>query len=321
MTLSLCCLLYYLIVYLGIIFLRNLEVQFLHLCELELIKYLQLFRTPFLDKFFIFLNFFDTPYFFLILVPIIWLVKGWKWGIRILYLIIIASFFCTCIKNIFCFRRPFNLDPTVAIITVKESGFPSGGAEKAVIFATLLIKYLKNKKWGWILGLNLIFWIGLSRIYLGVHFISDVFGGYILGLIIVLLFFYFSLKIESYLSKRSLSWLFFLNAAFAAFIACFDVFIGKMTGMSIFIIGSGSLISQKFNLLLPPSKSITESFAKIGLFFVGAFLLFLPLCPLLSILSKKGVLVLGAFVLGVWISILIGLIWKKVFLKLKIFKR
>ena len=74
---------------------------------------------------------------------------------------------------------------------VEETGysFPSGHSMVSMAFYGYLIymiyKNVKNKKLRWTLmtgfGL-LIFMIGMSRIYLGVHYTSDVFAGFVFSL-------------------------------------------------------------------------------------------------------------------------------------------
>ncbi len=68
--------------------------------------------------------------------------------------------------------------------------FPSGHALIAAAFYSFLIYYFwqtsksnAQKYFYLISGLILILLIGLSRLYLGVHYFSDVIGGYILGAI------------------------------------------------------------------------------------------------------------------------------------------
>jgi len=77
------------------------------------------------------------------------------------------------------------------LVVVKTSSFPSGHATSSMIFYTLLAMILtKQTRWhrpavaGAIL-LSLL--IGLSRVMLGVHWPSDVIGGWAFGLLWVLL--------------------------------------------------------------------------------------------------------------------------------------
>lgn len=95
------------------------------------------------------------------------------------------------VKVIFARPRP------VGINLVEESGysFPSGHSMISFAFygyvVYLIYTKVQNKciKWISITILTvLIPLIGLSRVYLGVHYISDVIGGFVLGLIYLMLF-------------------------------------------------------------------------------------------------------------------------------------
>lgn len=89
------------------------------------------------------------------------------------------------IKYLFMRSRP-NLEQ---LTPVSHYSFPSGHAMGSMLFyGTLIILIqllIKNKRIKYpaqlLLGL-LILLIGLSRIYLGVHFPTDILGGYLLGL-------------------------------------------------------------------------------------------------------------------------------------------
>lgn len=82
--------------------------------------------------------------------------------------------------------------------------FPSGHAMLSVVtygFAIyLLSKYAKNTKetfFIWVAGIALIITIGISRVVLSAHFPSDVFAGYCLGVVILVL----SVKLYKILSS------------------------------------------------------------------------------------------------------------------------
>lgn len=81
------------------------------------------------------------------------------------------------------------------IVTEKGFSFPSGHAMVALGFYGFLIylifKNMKNKMIRNILIISLsilIFLIGISRIYLGVHYTTDILGAYLIGLIYMFLF-------------------------------------------------------------------------------------------------------------------------------------
>jgi len=86
--------------------------------------------------------------------------------------------------SIFYFRlRPiFTLDDVHQLMTkpITDKSFPSD--HTAVSFAIAFFVFLVSRKWGSVM-LILAFLIGISRIYVGVHFPSDVFAGALVGVI------------------------------------------------------------------------------------------------------------------------------------------
>lgn len=113
------------------------------------------------------------------------LIKNKKIGLSILLNITIITALNQILKRIL--QRP---RPTEYRI-IKETGysFPSGHSMVSMAFYGYLIyliyKYIKNKyiKWSLIVVLSaLICLIGISRIYLGVHYTSDVLGGFLLSI-------------------------------------------------------------------------------------------------------------------------------------------
>jgi membrane-associated phospholipid phosphatase len=113
------------------------------------------------------------------------LIKNKKIGLSIISDIVIITVLNQLLKRIL--QRP---RPTEFRI-VEETGysFPSGHSMVSMAFYGYLIyliyRYIKNKyvKWTLITILSiLICLIGISRIYLGVHYTSDVLGGFLLSI-------------------------------------------------------------------------------------------------------------------------------------------
>ena len=75
-------------------------------------------------------------------------------------------------------------------------GFPSGHTSIAVVFwGTLMLLF--RKRWLSVLCVSLIVLIPFSRIYLGVHFIADVLGGYFIGGIMLWVFYRLVIRPEA----------------------------------------------------------------------------------------------------------------------------
>jgi membrane-associated phospholipid phosphatase len=72
-------------------------------------------------------------------------------------------------------------------------GFPSGHTSNAMTLGGLIFMVFK-KTWLRVVAAAMIFFIPLSRIYLGQHFLADIMGGYIIGLLMVLIFYNFVYK-------------------------------------------------------------------------------------------------------------------------------
>lgn len=124
---------------------------------------------------------------FLIIATIILfiLIKNKKIGFSIISNLVIVTILNQLLKNILQRPRPNEF----RIIEETGFSFPSGHSMASMAFYGYLIyliyKYVKNKylKWTLIVLLSiLICTIGISRIYLGVHYTSDVLGGFLISI-------------------------------------------------------------------------------------------------------------------------------------------
>ncbi len=124
---------------------------------------------------------------FLIIATIILfiLIKNKKIGFSIISNLVIVTILNQLLKNILQRPRPNEF----RIIEETGYSFPSGHSMVSMAFYGYLIyliyRYVKNNylKWTLIVLLSiLICTIGISRIYLGVHYTSDVLGGFLISI-------------------------------------------------------------------------------------------------------------------------------------------
>lgn len=106
--------------------------------------------------------------------------KSKKISIILLVSIILTYYITGMIKYAFLRPRPFTqLTDYVLLTTAADPSFPSGHTSNATaIFYILATEYNRY----WLLIIPVI--VGLSRIYVGVHYPSDVLFGFIIGFVI-----------------------------------------------------------------------------------------------------------------------------------------
>lgn len=78
--------------------------------------------------------------------------------------------------------RPFEFDTTIQLLISKPTDFSFPSGHTAAAFAAATVIYQIDKKWG-IAAFLLAILISFSRLYLYVHFPSDVVAGIILGVL------------------------------------------------------------------------------------------------------------------------------------------
>lgn len=252
--------------------------------QLDFIRWLHELRTPWregLDEFFKFLNYFDRPEFLFILLPAIWVGYHWKSGLRLFYILMLSGITNILLKAFFMEPRPFQIDPSIGLISVEGYGFPSGATQTVILLSGLLLNSYKNK-WTWILCINYVFWISLSRIYLGVHFPTDILGGWIVGAFLWALYTYVRPLLEKRLEKLDLLKLFVLSQAFPILV----LNISPRYALLAMTVGVGLSLSKYFNLLLNYPKNKKQLVLRAAIGIVGTFAVagigsLLPIDPVL----------------------------------------
>ncbi len=143
--------------------------------------------SPALDGVMNFFTFLGKIEFYLIIIPLIYWAVDKRLGFRLLLVLITTDIFASTLKLLFHQPRPYWLGKVLGLGAETSYGIPSSHASDSLAVWGYLA-YRLNKKWLWILIGMFVFFIGLSRLYLGVHFLHDVLFGWLLGLFVLWVF-------------------------------------------------------------------------------------------------------------------------------------
>ena len=171
---------------------------------IEIIVAIQSIRSPALDAFFQGVTFLGNAELYLLLAPVfIWSVN-YRLGARLGILLLLSSSINEALKNALMQPRPCEPRPEVCIDQADGYGLPSGHAQNAIVFWGVIAQWM-GTAWGWIAAILLMLLIGISRIYLGVHFPTDVFMGWAIGIVILGLYIVLGARVEKWLGELSLA--------------------------------------------------------------------------------------------------------------------
>jgi len=120
-------------------------------------------------------------------LPFVWFLLPWRSGARVSLFIVLSTLINVGLKHALELPRPFHLREGLNLIAASGFGFPSGHAQAAVVYWGSLAREVGGRSWTRAAGV-LIALIGLSRIYLGVHFPADVLGGWAIGAVLLTVF-------------------------------------------------------------------------------------------------------------------------------------
>jgi len=142
--------------------------------------------------------------FFVLLLPAVYWCVDQAVGLRMGMVLLLGTDLNTFFKFLFHNPRPFWIsDQVIAYSHETSFGLPSGHAQIAAsVWGWLAVEV--KKRWFTISAIVLILLIGISRLYLGVHFLSDVLLGWLLGGLLVLVFSLLSKPLGAWLAKQSL---------------------------------------------------------------------------------------------------------------------
>lgn len=159
-------------------------------------------RLSFFNWFFVIITFLgETKIIILLCLILLILPNRNKLGVPLIITVICSTLINLLIKLIFQRARPigyFLADAPLGFAMPTSYSFASGHAQTATVFyfvlTYLLIKNYINKDWLklllWGLTISICVLLPVSRVYLGVHFFSDIIAGLMLAVFIISAFVY-----------------------------------------------------------------------------------------------------------------------------------
>ncbi len=171
----------------------------------EVVLWLQQF-SPRLDLPFVVLTSFGGEPFFLLFIPLLYWCIDRRTGARLSILFLLSAYVNAAAKVLASQPRPFDFDPQVRkLVEAGGGGFPSGHTQNSVVFWGYLASQYR-RPWLWIVAVVLMVLVPLSRMYLGVHFPTDLLGGYLLGAFLLVLYLRLEPVVERWLTGKGLGW-------------------------------------------------------------------------------------------------------------------
>lgn len=153
--------------------------------EFKILDFIQTLHTPVLDKIMVGVTKLgDVGIIWIILTAILLIIpKTRRTGGVMLVALVVQTVLCNVIlKNLFARTRPYDVNMTVQLLVPKlhDFSFPSGHTS-ASFTAVSALYFSKDKLWKPALILACL--IAVSRLYLYVHYPTDVLGGLLLGVL------------------------------------------------------------------------------------------------------------------------------------------
>ena len=173
----------------GIVIAAALALSFAF--DKSIIMFLDSFRSYYLSKFFLGIKFLDNEILVVVLITLFLVLRGEKrkWILPTWITVLFTGVIVFALKILVHRQRPFvqgvvSLLPGIANSASYHTwdfSFPS--FDSALVFCLIPVvwKFFPRFRWAWIAFSVLV---ALSRVYFGVHFMSDIISGAVIGFII-----------------------------------------------------------------------------------------------------------------------------------------
>ncbi len=183
---------------------------------MEIIRFLQSFSSDFSNVLMLMVTYFGNLYFLMLLVCIIYWCYDKEVGYKIAIILSCSVVLNNFVKLLVESPRPIGIGDVLTFGEYTATGysFPSGHTQNVTVFGTSLFILTRNRL---VLVLTPIvaLLVGLSRLYLGLHWPIDILGGFVFALIV-------SMMLNEVLIKLSTTK---VNILIGVFVLVFLIFI------------------------------------------------------------------------------------------------
>lgn len=164
--------------------------------EFQLLDWIQTLRNPALDGFFSNITHVGGVVWIVWALVLLCVPKTRKAGVILSFALLADLILCNgLLKPLVGRIRPYDVNDTIALIVAKEKDFSFPSGHTAICFAGTTAIYLaKQIKMGHI-ALGIAILVAISRMYLYMHYPTDVLGGMVVGAIAGFLGYTFSMEI------------------------------------------------------------------------------------------------------------------------------
>lgn len=153
--------------------------------EIRILDWIQSVRTPTMDILMCFITKLgNAGMIWILLASVLLLIPRKRKSGAILAAALCVNFLlCNGIlKNLFCRIRPCDVNTSVRLLIAKPNDFSFPSGHTAVSFAAVAALYLAGEQKIWKPALLFAVFMAFSRLYLYVHYPTDIFGGIIAGI-------------------------------------------------------------------------------------------------------------------------------------------
>ena len=170
---------------------------------LEFVYAVQTARGPVLDGVFKAITYLLEKETLVILLSFVyWCVDG-TMGLRLSVAYLLGGYANELLKDWWQQPRPFHVDPSVQLIEQGGYGLPSTHSTGSVLLPGIIAARVR-RGWVWMVAITVAVLVGLSRVYLGVHYPTDVLAGWTMGAIYLLIYLGWGSRLETWLKAARL---------------------------------------------------------------------------------------------------------------------